>query len=104
MHPTWTFHLPDVSLDTLGFIPIFLSLNNPNSARLQIDENYQHGGGWRPLPKFKLLDDNSLKYPGDPKMKPLASCTLRNETIVFYDGAFVAIIQPDRSFEAARID
>jgi len=42
--------------------------------------------------------------PGDPPFKPLAQAKLRDELIVLYEADFVAVIQPDRSFEVARMD
>lgn len=66
--------------------------------------NYQHGGGWRPLKGFILEADDSLKYPGDPWMYPLAKAQLRDEIILFYPYSWVAIIQLSRSFEVSRMD
>ena len=53
-----------------GLTPSFLSLNDPRSARVQIDEHYRHGGGWRTFKGHKLnvTNDESkwhLTYPGD---------------------------------------
>ena len=111
---------PSMKPDYLGLVPFFLNENDPRSAREQINDNYQHGGGWRSIEKFKLVKPVTdlerqispyrvarsliLKYPGDPPLKPLAVAQLRDETIVLYDGAFLAIFQPDYSFEVARID
>lgn len=90
--------------DYLGFIPDMLSEADPRPAREQLDTGYAHGGGWRPFPGFELRPDNSLKYPGDPAMKPVASAQLRDELILVYPYAWVAIIQPDRVFEICRMD
>lgn len=104
MQPVWAMLHPQMTMEHLGFLPSFLSELNPMSAKVQIDANYRHGGGWRSIKEFRLNADNSIKYPGDPVLKPLAMTKLRDETIIFYDCAIVAIIQPDRSFEVARID
>lgn len=88
----------------LGFIPTFISENDPRSAREQFDANYAHGGGWYPMSKWKLNPDNSLKYPEDPPLEPWAMMQLRHESIFMYASGFVAIVQPDRSFEVARLD
>jgi hypothetical protein len=45
-----------------------------------------------------------LHYPGDPPFKPIAMMVLRDETILIYDYSIVAIVQPDGSFEACRMD
>jgi hypothetical protein len=91
-------------IEDLGFIPHFLSDANTDSAREQLHRAYTHGGGWNPMTGFKLLDNDKLKFPGDPPLKPLAELRLRDERIVVYESEFVAIIQPDRSFEVARMD
>ena len=88
----------------LGFLPGMLSQSNPKSATKQLDDGYQHGGGWSPFPGFKLQANNALSYPGDPPLSPLATAKLRDELIVFYPYAWVAVIQPDRSFEVCRMD
>jgi hypothetical protein len=88
----------------LGFIPLMLNELNPMPAREQLNAGYVHGGGWSPLEGWTLREDNSIKYPGDPALKPLVVGKLRDETICVYELAWVAIIQPDRSFEVARMD
>jgi hypothetical protein len=100
----WIIMHPQATTDMLGLVPTFLSDDDPRSAREQIDTNYAHGGGWCPLPRFRMLPDGRLSYPGDPPLTPLAETQLRDETIRFYDCSWLAIIQPDGSFEAARID
>lgn len=92
------------TLEMLGFIPEFLNEDDPDPARVQLDKNYGHGGGWQPIPKFTLGAQGELKYPGDPALPVLARTKLRDETINVYEHAWVAIIQPDGSFEVARMD
>lgn len=87
----------------LGYLPYFLSEADPRSAREQLNANYKFGG-WRPFPGFELGADNSLNYPGDPPEFPLAQAKLRDELIVLYPHDWVAVIQPDRSFEVCRMD
>lgn len=95
---------PKATEDHVGIIPMMLDGRNPAPAQQQLDEGYQHGGGYHPLPKWELLPDNSIKYPGDEPLPPLASIQLRHELILIYPSAWVAIIQPDRSFVVARMD
>lgn len=99
----WELLHPRMTMDMLGFLPSFLSDNDPEPAAKQFDRNYPFGG-WDPFKGFTLQKDNSLTYPGDPPMKPLAYTKLRDELVVFYPHAWVAIIQPDRSFEVCRMD
>jgi len=81
-----------------------LSINDDRPAKEQFNSNYRHGGGWKPLLGFVLGKDNSLVYPGDPPMYPLAQAHLRTETILFYPYSWVAVIQLDRTFEVSRMD
>lgn len=94
---------PQMTPEYLGNIPYFFSKEDPRSAREQINDNYPFGG-WQPFKGFELGEDNTLVFPGDHKLVPLAQAKLREETICFYRSAWVAIIQPDGSFEVARID
>jgi len=101
----WHILHPQMTPEALGFLPSFLNESDPRPAKEQIHSNYQHGGGWRPFKGFEFNPKTfSLKYPGDPTFRPLARMQLRNETILFYDYAWVGIMQKDGSFEVARID
>lgn len=95
---------PQAVEDHVGFIPYWLSESNPASARQQLHEAYAYGGGWFPMLNFRLTPDNVLRYPGDPPLVPFAEMRLREELILVYECGIVAIIQKDRSFEAARMD
>ncbi len=95
---------PDVTAEHLGLIPFMLDPDDPRPAREQFNQEYQHGGGWRPFKGFILLEDNSLKYPDDPPLHPIAEIRLRQEQILIYEFGWVAIIQLDRSFEVCRMD
>jgi hypothetical protein len=93
-------------LEGLGFIPTFISAHDPRPVKEQIDANYGHGGGWRKSDSFTMGQDMELisKYPEDPDLFPLAKAQVRDEDIYFYDYAWTAIVQPDGSFEVARLD
>lgn len=97
--------LQDIDPRMLGFLPGFLDERDPASAKDQFDKNYQHGGGWQSFDGF-VFDPvkHTLKYPGDLPYIPLARMMLRDETIYFYNHAWVAIVQPDGSFDVARMD
>ena len=99
----WHMRHPEMRPDTLGLIPLFLSESDPRPAREQLDEHYQHGGGWRPIPGFSMSAE-ALHYPEDPPFALLAESKLRDETIRFYDCSWVAIVQPDGTFEVCRMD
>lgn len=93
-----------ITEEYLGLIPLFLSPGDPRPARVQFNENYAHGGGWRPRPEFKVLPNLNIKYPGDTPLKLWAEGKLRDETIRIYDCGYVSITQPDGSFEVSRMD
>lgn len=110
---------PRYTQEDLGFIPCFLTESNPRDAVTQIDEGYQHGGGWRDLKVgdkgFRVVGaDKLLFFPGDPPLHRIAEATLHGEEatfgnlpielIYFYESAFIAVIQSDGSFRVARID
>jgi hypothetical protein len=88
----------------LGYIPGFLFADDPHSATVQLSRAYQHGGGWSPFKGHTMLPNGDLKYPGDPPTRLLAEARLREETIRIYDFAWVAVIQPDGTFEVCRMD
>ena len=96
-----------------GAIPSFLSEDDPRPAALQINERYIYGGpdgGWNSFPGFKLLRPMSadgpfrLAYAGDPDRREKCRAKLRDETIILFESDWVAIIQPDGSYDVARID
>jgi len=97
---------PKATPDHVGLIPLWLSEQDPRPAKEQIHGNYGHGGGWRNMTGFRMASDEEcvLRYPGDPPLKPIAVMRLRQERIFVYDAGIVAIVQPNGSFEAARID
>lgn len=98
----WTFHDPRMTMGHLGLIPYFLSEDDLRPARVQFNERYI--SGWRHFDGFKLLASDTILYPGDPPMRPLAETKLRDERILFYNYAWVMVMQPDRSFEICRMD
>lgn len=99
----WEFLHPNVDEDSLGFIPFFFNDEDPRSAKEQIDTAYV--SGWNSFHGFKMdPQTQALKYPDDPELPVLARAMMRDEQILFYDCAWVAIRQKDGSFEVARID
>ena len=96
--------------EDLGLIPDFLDEKDPRPAREQFDANYQHGGGWHSIEGFNVTRRNNgnsgivLKYPGDPPLEPIAFWAFRDELIVVYPYALVAIFQAGGEYEVARLD
>jgi hypothetical protein len=98
----WYLLNPRMTPEVLGFLPSFFDEDDPRPAREQIDANYQ--SGWEPFSGLTMLPNGCLSYPGDPPLHPLAETKLRDEIIRFYEAEWLAIIQPDGSWEVARVD
>lgn len=96
--------------EQLGFIPEFLDENDPRPAVEQFNDRYGFGGGWNPMPGFKLVNfppgpgNFRLKYEGDPPMAPLFLTKLRDEMILVFEHSWVLIVRKDGTWEAARMD
>lgn len=100
----WKMLHPKATLAHLGVLPGFLDDAKQARAAKQLGDGYAQYGGWRPQKGFKLTASNCLVYPGDPPNRPVAEAKLRDETILFYADAYVAVVQSDRSFEVCRMD
>ena len=101
----WKMLHPKMTSEHLGFIPDFVFEHDPRSAKEQFNERYWPG--WKPFNGFEMIDcdgNNTLVYPGDPPLPPMAEAWLRDEKIMFYEHSWVAIIQKDGSFEVCRMD
>lgn len=86
-----------------GYIPTFLSLDDPRTAREQFNEHYI--SGWQPFKGFTFNKDTlSLKYPGDPAYKPVSEMQFRDERIILYPHAWVLVLQKDGTWEVCRMD
>lgn len=93
--------------DLVGLTPQFLSEHNPQDAVTQLHSNYGDGGGWNDIKGFTLDDNPSaprLNYPGDPPTEAVAFWKLRDERIILFDHAWVAVVQTDGTFRVSRID
>lgn len=99
----WKLCHPKFTAEGLGYLPSFLSESDPRSAREQLDAGYSQFGGWTSFPGFKMTE-RGLEYPGDPPQPLLAETRLRDEIVRLYNGSWVAIIQPDGSYDIARMD
>ena len=70
------------------------------------DRNYMFGG-WKPIVNERTTLDKETgvyKYPGDPAQRPLFKIEFNGEVIFGYRSEMWAIVQPDGSFEIARMD
>jgi hypothetical protein len=91
--------------DLVGYLPTFASESDPRKVAEQFNETYAHGGGWSPMQGWNFEPQSgAITYPGDPPLHPVAAMMCRDELILVYEHAWVAIVQEDRSFEIARMD
>lgn len=93
--------------DLVGLMPDFLSEFSSDDAVTQLHRNYTHGGGWHDFNGFTLDNDPEaprLNYPGDPPTEAIAYWSLRDELIILFDHAWVAVVQKDGSFRVAIMD
>jgi hypothetical protein len=107
LHFTKTeFAHPSMSIeDIVGNIRYFASESHKDKLSEQFDKAYSFGGGWRPFPGFTMdKDDGTITYPEDPPFKPLAVSKFREQTVYVYNYGWVAIVEPDGSFEISRMD
>ena len=94
-----------MTLEHLGYIPYWISEDDPRGIADQIDAGYKFGGFKQyPIKGFEKRREFCLKYPGDPLLCPLATLDLRDETFCFYQSSVCAVFQKDGSFVVARID
>lgn len=93
---------PRSNINMLGYVPGFIQDNDPRSAIEQINDRYI--SGWHSLKGFHMKENMYLTFPGDPPVMPLYSKKFRNETIIFYQHAWCAVVKEDGSFEVSRLD
>lgn len=95
----------DYAEGVVGIIPTFVSGHDERPIAAQIDEAYQHGGGWSPLEGYTMSDDMSLGYEGDPPRELLAACLVNeDEMLLVYSSAVCAIARRTGEFEVSRLD
>lgn len=106
---TWTFS-NGAGPNQLGFIVLWFDPRSEKSAQEQANDGYLQTGGCPFLPtkaSFTLVEEDGeyrLEHPEDPPMRELARTKIRDETIVLFDYAWMAIIQPDGSHVISRVD
>lgn len=86
-----------------GYIPTFLSLDDPRSAIEQFNDNYV--SGWNRFDDFTLDKETlALSYPDDPDMYPIDKMRFRDETIAIYPHSWVMVLKADGTHEVCRMD
>ena len=97
------------NMEAAGLLPDFFGEADPRPAREQLNENYARGGGWHPMEGWQLEHVANLGlaracYPGNPPYREVSRAKLRTELLILFQGAWLAIIQPDGSFEMGHCD
>lgn len=101
---------PKANVEMLGHLPCWLDPADPAPAVEQFDRHYRRFGGWRELGGWLMIgegQDCRLKpaaYPDDPERPLLAKMKLRDETVLFFHGAYTAVQQVDGKLVIARMD
>jgi hypothetical protein len=98
----------DFHPDLVGLIPSFICETDPRPVTQQIDDNYQHGGGWRPLPGM-TLSPGLVLLGGDPEpYRPIAITRLAEREdqtlVIIFERGVTAVVEADGSYQVARLD
>lgn len=93
----------DMLVDSCGYIPEWFAIESNNGGILSpkevIETYYPHGGGWRPFGNWKIHEDDSIEYPGDPIMHPIMSFEFSKSIVFIYNYGITRI-----GTEVARLD
>lgn len=100
----WEMLVPGFTMEHLGLVPYWFDSEDKRTVRELIETYYQHGGGFRNIDGCTMAENQTIKYPGDPRMKPLAKMQHGDELVLMYDYAILAIVQPDGTFQVTRVD
>ena len=101
----WVQLDPNFDMRGLGFLPGFLRPRDGRTVKEQLEARYAHGGGWRPIQGFTMRRDRTLDFPDDEPFEPSAMTVIGDETVIFYAYCeLISVIQPDGSFEVARVN
>jgi hypothetical protein len=105
-HDTGAVWLVDGAyIELLGFLPDIIRKDDPRPVAEQVNDRYAHGGGWRPMRGWELdRETYAITYLEDPPYKPIAATKIKNEFVLVYPHAWVAVVQENGAFEVARMD
>lgn len=91
-----------------GIIPTFLDVHDKRGAQEQIDARYM--GGWNTAKEWLRLEPETNRLiavneaEGDPPLDPRSKLYFRDEMLIVYDGEWVVVLRPDKSWDVARLD
>ncbi len=104
----------------LGVLPMIFDETDPRPAREQVNDRYSHGGGFVPFEGFTLHDEGPLAArmvyrEGEPTESGEAEVVREyartqlvgpagRETLIVFEGSWVAVVQEDGSYAVCRMD
>lgn len=105
----WHLTHPKATPEMLGYLPYLVTDALDTPAREQLEITYAHGGGVRPNTTMTLHDWSepgkaTLTYPNDPPMEEIARAQRRDETLIFFDCSWLAIVQANGDYLITRMD
>lgn len=103
----WELVHPRADIDMLGYVPLFITRTSDVPLKKQFDAEYV--SGWKTSASKWVRDTerNTLQgHPEDPPFPMIARYQHKptGELLEFYTSCFTAIVQPDGTFEVARLD
>jgi len=95
--------------EVAGFLPGMFNEYDNRTAQEQASTKYAHGGGWQSFKGFTLggskEDGFTLEYPEDRPMLELSRASFHDQTLVLFEGSWVAIIEADGTMsDVARMN
>ena len=100
--------------EVTGLLPEIIWQDDPRPAREQFNDRYAHGGGWNPMKGwlFKpgpdgeatLVFQSNDEEDDAEEYREMSRTTINSEILILFDCEFLAIVQPDGSFEVDRVD
>jgi hypothetical protein len=101
----WELVHPRATFDMLGYVPGFIDISSDAPLRDQINAGYV--SGWHRSASEWVRISNTLQgHPEDPPFPMIARYRHQptGELLEFYTSCYTAIVQPDGTFEVARLD
>jgi hypothetical protein len=97
--------------EAAGMLPEILRPDDPRPVKEQLNDRYSHGGGFMASKGFtfkKEGDKAILSYEiedDDPEIyQEWSRSKVNDEELYLFDASFMAIVQPDGTYEVTRVD
>lgn len=108
MEGVWTL-VGGTSEEMLGFLPDIIHSSDQRPIADQINDRYQHGGGWSPMAGWTFHDNGCIQHGTETLLSPKVVFQLRDEIFMLYDYAWALILRRDTgagtyTYEVSRMD